>query len=58
LRGEILAEATKLAEAGALVPSLDPHHFTLGTISDAYRLLEAGTARGKLVIDVGEEVAS
>jgi NADPH2:quinone reductase len=55
--GEILAEATKLAEAGALVPSLDPHHFTLGTISDAYRLLEAGTARGKLVIDVGEEVA-
>ena len=56
--GEILAEATGLAEAGALVPGLDPRHFTLGTVSDAYRLLEAGTARGKLVIDVGEEVAS
>jgi NADPH:quinone reductase-like Zn-dependent oxidoreductase len=56
--GEILAEATKLAEAGALVPGLDPRHFTLGTVSHAYRLLEAGMARGKLVIDVGEEVAS
>ncbi|HWG68224.1 MAG TPA: zinc-dependent alcohol dehydrogenase family protein [Steroidobacteraceae bacterium] len=56
--GEILAEATRLAEAGALVPGLDPRHFTLGTVGDAYRLLEAGMARGKLVIDVGEEVAS
>jgi hypothetical protein len=27
---------------------------TLGTVSDAYRLLEAGTAQGKLVIDAGE----
>ncbi len=55
--GEILAEATRLAEVGALVPGLDPRHFTLGTVSDAYRLLAADEARGKLVIDV-EEVAS
>jgi len=56
--GEILGEATRLGEAGALVPGLAPRHFTLGTVSDAYRLLEVGEVRGKLVIDVEEEVAS
>lgn len=56
--GAILGEATKLAEAGQLVPALDPRHFTLGTVSDAYRALETRTAVGKLVIDVGEESAS
>jgi NADPH:quinone reductase len=52
--GEILAEATKLAEEGALAPSLDPRRFTLGTVGDAYRAIEGGTARGKLVVEVGE----
>jgi NADPH:quinone reductase len=56
--GEILAEATKLAEAGALAPDLDPSRFTLSTVNEAYRSVEAGTARGKLVVDIGEEVGS
>ena len=53
--GAILAEAAKLAEAGALVPALDPRRFTLATVDDAYRAIEARTASGKLVVDVGEE---
>ena len=53
--GAILAEATKLAEAGELVPALDPRRFTLASADDAYRAIEAGTTRGKLVIDVAEE---
>jgi hypothetical protein len=56
--GEILGETTRHAEAGALVPGLNPRHFTLGTSSDAYRLLKVAEIRGKLVIDVEEEVAS
>ncbi len=56
--GEILAEATKLAEAGKLASALDPRRFTLATVNDAYRAIEAGAARGKLVVDVGEEAGS
>jgi len=56
--GEILAEATKLAEAGALAPNLDPGRFMLSTVNEAHRSMEAGMARGKLVVDIGEEVAS
>jgi NADPH2:quinone reductase len=40
------------------VPSLNPRRFTLDTVSDAYRAIEAGTARGKLVVDVAEGVGS
>jgi NADPH:quinone reductase-like Zn-dependent oxidoreductase len=56
--GAILAEATRLAEAGEVVPALDRRHFTLGTAGDAYRAIEAGTARGKLVVDVTGEAGS
>jgi NADPH:quinone reductase len=56
--GEILAEATKLAEAGALAPDLDPGRFTLSTVNEAYRSMETGMARGKRVVDIGEEVSS
>jgi NADPH:quinone reductase len=55
--GEILAEATKLAEDGKLTPLLDPRRFTLYTAHDAYRAIEDGSARGKLVVDLGEEAA-
>jgi hypothetical protein len=37
------------------VPALDPRRFTLGTVSDVYRAIEAGTARGKLIVDVEQE---
>jgi NADPH:quinone reductase-like Zn-dependent oxidoreductase len=50
--GEILAEATRLAEAGKLVPMLDPRRFTLATVCDAYRAIMDGAGRGKLVVDV------
>lgn len=53
--GEILAEATRMAEAGQLVPSLDSRRFTLDNVGDAYRLITKGQARGKLSIDIDEE---
>jgi hypothetical protein len=37
---------------------LDPRQFTVGTVGDAYLLLEAGEVWVELVIDVEEEVAS
>jgi NADPH:quinone reductase-like Zn-dependent oxidoreductase len=49
--GEILREAAKLAEAGKLVPRLDPRHFTLDTVLDAYAAIKSGPM-GKLVVDV------
>lgn len=51
--GHILAEATRLAEAGRLAPLLDARRFTLRTVDDAYRLVAAGAARGKLSIAIG-----
>jgi NADPH:quinone reductase-like Zn-dependent oxidoreductase len=52
--GEILSEATRMAEAGRLSPSLDPRRFTLDEVADAYRLIAEGHARGKLSIDIKE----
>lgn len=56
--GEILAEATRLAEAGQLTPLLDPRRFTLDTVDEAYRAITDGTARGKLAISIGQEAGS
>lgn len=50
--GDILAEATRLAENGQLLPSLDPRHFTLETVGEAYRAITDGATRGKLSVDV------
>ena len=50
--GEIIAEATRLAQAGKLIPLLDPEFYTLGTIEHAYEALENKAARGKVVIDI------
>ncbi len=55
--GAILAEASRLAEAGQLIPRLDPRHFTLATVGDAYRALQHGTGGLKLVVDVTESDA-
>ncbi|WP_208644774.1 zinc-dependent alcohol dehydrogenase family protein [Mucilaginibacter kameinonensis] len=52
--GEIMQEATKLSEAGKLVPLVDERKFTLATGSQAHDILENGKANGKLVIDVAE----
>ncbi len=50
--GEILREATKLAEAGKIIPRLDRRRFTLETVGDAYRAITAGPVAGKIVVDV------
>jgi NADPH:quinone reductase len=50
--GEIMAEATRLVEAGKLVPTLDARHFTLENAGDAYALIRDRAARGKLVVDI------
>jgi NADPH:quinone reductase-like Zn-dependent oxidoreductase len=50
--GEILREATRLAEAGALAPRVDPRRFTLATVADAYLAMGARNAAGKLVVDL------
>jgi NADPH2:quinone reductase len=55
--GEILTQAAELVEAGNLLPMVDARHFTLETVCDAYRMLRAGEARGKIVIDIADDLA-
>ncbi|PDT91343.1 quinone oxidoreductase [Bradyrhizobium sp. Y36] len=50
--GEIMMEATRLAEAGKLVPILDARRFTLENVGGAYALIRDHAAKGKLVVDV------
>lgn len=52
--GEILREVTALADAGRLKPLLDPGQFDLGSVADAHAAVEAGTANGKVVINVAD----
>lgn len=52
--GEILASATKLIEAGKVTAMIDPVHYTLTTINEAYRSLEQRTAKGKVIVDVND----
>ncbi|MDY0883372.1 zinc-dependent alcohol dehydrogenase family protein [Dongia soli] len=51
--GEILQEATKLAEKGLLRPILDARHFTLNSLAAAYESIETHSNTGKIVIDIG-----
>jgi len=50
--GEILREATRLAEAGQVAPRLDPRRFDLSSAEVAYELLTTGKAAGKLVVEI------
>jgi NADPH:quinone reductase-like Zn-dependent oxidoreductase len=50
--GEILRAATRLAEAGQLVPRLDPRRFALGDIEAAHRAVADTSARGKIVVEI------
>lgn len=50
--GEILEQATRLAEAGALRVLLDERHFTLDSVNDAYSAIVDGNNTGKIVVDV------
>lgn len=48
--GEILAQATLMAEAGQLRVLLDDRRFTLENVNDAYAIVAAGQATGKVVV--------
>ncbi len=50
--GEILAEATKLAEAGHLVPRVDPTEFPLSSAGDAHAAMTSRKASGKVVVTI------
>ncbi len=52
--GDILREATKLAEAGKLRPLLSQERFTFETAQQAYAAVEAGATVGKIVVEVNE----
>lgn len=50
--GEMLGEATRLAEAGQLTVRLDPRRFDLSSAEQAYDAITDRSARGKVVVDV------
>lgn len=50
--GEIMAEATRLAEAGKLTPRLDPRRFSFSDAADAHAAITDRSSEGKLVIDI------
>jgi len=53
--GEILNNATRLVDAGKLVPRVDPRRFTLETVDDAHQAITNRTASGKIVVDVVDD---
>jgi len=53
--GDILREATRLIEAGKVVPRVDPRRFKLATVGEAYRALASNDAAGKIVVDIQEK---
>lgn len=50
--GEMMREATRLAQAGKLAPRVDPRRFDLASAEQAYEALTDGTAQGKIVVDI------
>jgi NADPH:quinone reductase-like Zn-dependent oxidoreductase len=52
--GEILREATRLVEAGKIVPRVDPRRFTVDAVCDAYRAIKARSSSGKIVVDIAD----
>lgn len=50
--GEILTAATALIDEGKLTPLLHEHLYTLGEIADAYRSLQQGKTKGKIVVSM------
>jgi NADPH:quinone reductase len=50
--GDILREATKLAEAGKLKPLLSPDRFTLETALEAHLAIERGATVGRIVVEI------
>lgn len=49
----MLQAATRLIQSGKIVPRLDARRFGMDHVEAAYRIVEDGTARGKVVVDIG-----
>ncbi len=52
--GEIMREATRLAESGKLKPFVDPRRFEFDAVADAHREVENRNANGKIVVDIAD----
>src|ERR1700760_912435 len=50
--GEIMREATRLADSGQLRPRLDQRRFTLSSVADAHAAIEDRSAQGKIIVDI------
>lgn len=50
--GRIMQALSALADAGKLRPLIDEHRFDLAQAADAYRYLESGKARSKVVVRI------
>src|SRR5262249_9098840 len=50
--GDILAQATRLVEAGELIPLVDPRRFSLASVESAYDALGDRDAQGKIIVDL------
>lgn len=50
--GEIMREATKLVEAGQLVPRLDQRRFRLEEVGDAHAAVTSGKTGGKVIVEI------
>jgi NADPH2:quinone reductase len=50
--GEILRQATKLAQAGKLTPLLSKERFTFDTALQAHMAVESGKTVGKVVVEI------
>lgn len=51
--GDIMRYATRLVEAGKLVPTMDTHRFSLDEVGLAHDLLNEGRAHGRVVVEIG-----
>jgi NADPH2:quinone reductase len=52
--GEIMREATRLAEAGKIKPFVDPRRFAFDAVADAHREIENRSATGKIIVDIAD----
>jgi NADPH2:quinone reductase len=50
--GEIMSEATAIIEAGKLKPIVDPTNYTFESVEKAYKAVEEGKTKGKVIINI------
>ncbi len=53
--GEILGEATAMADAGRLTSHLDSRRYTLETVADAHASVAGGASEDKVIVDVAQD---